>query len=112
MDLVPGNLMTERIGEVSIRHQDLHIAKPRCDAYAAVNLSRASDFASIGVPVIRDYLAVGEAYETIDEIAGFVARHIDSIVWNRLKPCVFGRGKVPIQLHLHPAEPLNECIDA
>src|ERR1700761_4549318 len=89
--------MAERIREMAIGHQDLYVAKHRRDAYAAVRLSRAPDFACVGVPVILDHLTPSEAPETIDKIVGLVAREIDAIVRNRFERREIWRSEMPIK---------------
>src|SRR5580658_9377663 len=104
--------MTERIRQMSVRHHDLHVAEQRRYADTAESLSCASDFACVSTLVIRDHFALGEAYEVVDEVIGLIARHVNSVVWNRFGWPVIGWCEVPIQLHLHATGPLDDRIHA
>jgi len=59
---------------MAVSYHDLHVSKQRLDAYAAISLSRAPDFACVGALVICHHLAVAEAYEAVDEIVGLIAK--------------------------------------
>ncbi len=57
--------MAEWIRQMAIGHQNLPIAEQRCYANAAIRLSRAANFARVGVQVIGDDLAVGKTYTSL-----------------------------------------------
>src|SRR5277367_6423487 len=104
--------MSERIGQMAVRHQYQDVSKRRGYAYAAVSLSGASDFARVGVVFIGDNFAVGEAEEVVDERISSIARQIDAVVRNCFQRRVGWRHEVPIELHLHAARPLDDRIYA
>src|ERR1700691_5360253 len=104
--------MAKRIRQMAIGHEDLHVAETRRYADAPVSLAGTSDFAGVCLQVIREHLAVSEANESVDEVVGTVARHIDAVVWNRFERRVCGWLEVPVELHLYATRPLDYGIDS
>src|SRR5271155_2568680 len=112
LHLVSSQFVPERIREMTIRDQDLRVAEQRCDSYTAIGFSRASDFSSVGMLVIRDYPGVGGGHESANKVISLAGRNIDSVVGNRFERRGGGGCEVPIELHLHAARPLYDRVDS
>ncbi len=97
---------------MAVRHQHLQIAESGDDADTAVGLVKATDFAGVGVLLVRDDTSSGKGDETVHKGVGAIGRDIDAILRNSVERRIGGRFEVPVELHLHAARPLDDGIYA
>src|SRR5262249_51542626 len=64
------------------------------------------------VAVVRDDLAVRESDEIADESIGRIRRDVDPVLGHGLQRRIIRRRRVPIELHVDAAGPLNDDVAA
>ena len=97
---------------MAIGHQTGHAAEGRFDADASVGIGRSADFNARLVPVVRNDLALRESNEIADEVIGRIRREVDPGLGHGLQRRRIRRRRVPVELHVDAAGPLNDDVAA
>src|SRR6516225_7890920 len=111
-DLVARHLPPMRIREMAIGHQHGHAAEGGLDADASVRIGWSADLYAWRLAVVRNNFAMRESDKIADERSGRIRRDIDPVLRHGLQRWIIRRCRVPIELHVDAARPLNDGITA
>src|SRR5439155_21238731 len=84
----------------------------RGEANTRVGAVRPADLDAGRLRIVAGDGAAGELDEAPDERIGAVGRQVDPVFGNGLQLSVAGRGRVPVELHVDAAWPLDDSVAA
>ena len=94
--------------------RDIHrnLAERGFQTDAAKRVGWPPDLDAGRLGLVRDDLAMGELHEALDESLCAIGGHIDAVFGHGLKRGIGWFGRVPVQLHVNAARPLDHRVAA
>ncbi|QHP68176.1 hypothetical protein EI171_13490 [Bradyrhizobium sp. LCT2] len=109
-DFITRRLPTVGIGQMTVGDQHDHLPEWGLDPDAPVGQIGSSDLDAGRLRVVRDDLAAGEGKKTPGEGGGPVGRDVYAILRNPLEGSVVGFRRMPVELEVDAAGPLDHGI--
>src|SRR5260370_38088432 len=97
---------------MAIRNEDSYLTEIRLDSNSSVGVLGSSDLNSGRMLIVSNDFPVTKCEKALNERSHSVSRDIDAIFGHRRQRLVGRRGRVPVELHSHPAGPLDYSISA
>src|SRR5882757_3498762 len=112
LDLVAGQLATVGVRQMTVGHEGRQLAENGLDANAPVSVAGPADLDARRLRLIGDDLAVREPNIALHEGGASQRRDIDAVFGHGLKRRIRRRCRVPVDLRVHAARPLNDRVTA
>src|SRR5271155_2389046 len=97
---------------MAIRYENRQLAEVGLDTDSPIGITRPSDLNTGSVRIIRDDIPMTKGKKAVYEGRHAIGGHIDTIFRNGLKSFIGRRGRVPIELRVHAARPLDNGISS
>src|SRR5271170_195494 len=111
-NLVAGHLVPVWIRKMAVRYENRQLAEVGLDTDSPIGVTRPSDLRSGSVRIISDDIPMTKGKKAVYEGSHAIGGHIDTVFRNGLKSFVGRRGRVPIELRVHAARPLDNGISS
>src|SRR5580704_6024679 len=98
------------IWKMPVGYDHYRRAKDRRNPDPAIGIGHAADLNARRVSIIGNNFAVRESEKALNERCHTFWRDINAVLRNRLQRRVRRRRGVPIELHIHPARPLDDDV--
>src|ERR1700752_2594539 len=97
---------------MAIGYENRQLAEVGLNADSPISITRTSDLDTGSVRIISDYIPMTKGKKAVYEGSHPIGGHIDTVFRNRLKSLIGRCGRVPIELRIPAARPLNDGISS
>src|ERR1700722_8122854 len=104
-NLVARHLVPIRIRKMTVSYENRQLAEVGLDTDSPVSGTRPSDLNTRSVGIISDDIPMTKRKKAVYEGGYAIGGHVDTIFRNGLKSFIRRRGRVPIELRVHPPRP-------
>ena len=97
---------------MAIRYENRQLAEVGLDTDSPISVTRPSDLNTGSVRIISDDIPMTKGKKAVYEGSHAIGGHIHTVFRNGLKSLIGRRGRVPIELRVHAARPLDNGISS
>src|ERR1700760_4871467 len=97
---------------MAIGYENRQLAKVGLNTDSPISVTRPSDLDTGSVRIISDHIPMTKGKKAVYEGSHAIGGHIDTVFRNGLKSFIGRRGRVPLELRVHAARPLDNGISS